>query len=174
VVAGALNAVTEAKIAKCLERPSPAGARSLALAAIRETFEETGLLLGTHEFGPPDGTPAGPWQEFANHGVYPDLEDLHFIGRAITPPRFKKRFDTFFFAAEVSGIAARVEGKVGEACELVEIAWVTFAQARTLGLASITNVLLYELEHRLAGGMSRYLPVPVYRAGRKGWLREEV
>ena len=173
-VAGALDPVTEGKISACLERPSASGARALALAAIRETFEETGLLLGTSDYGAPEAPPPGPWSDFAAQGVYPVLEDLHFIGRAITPPRLKKRFDTFFFAADLAGVAARVEGKVGEASELVELVWVTFGEARKLGLASITKVLLHELEHRLAGGLSRFLPVPVYRTGRKGWLRQEV
>ena len=31
-----------------------------------------------------------------------------------------------------------------------------------------------ELDRRLRAGMSRFLPVPTYRAGRKGWLRLEV
>ncbi len=174
-VAGALDPVTEAKLMACLDPGgSPAGARALALAAIRETFEETGLALGASDYGSPEGAPEGAWSAFAALGVFPMLEDLHFIGRAITPPRMKKRFDTFFFAADASGIAAKVEGVVGEASELVELVWVTFAEAQNLGMPLITNVILKELDKRLARGMSRFLPAPVYRAGTKGWLRLEV
>ena len=172
--AGALDGITEAKLLACLQRPSPATARALALAAIRETFEETGLLLGTSDYGRPEKPPEGGWTEFAAAGVFPVLEDLHFIGRAITPPRHKRRFDTFFFATDASGIAARVDGKVGEDSEFVELRWVTFEEARTLSLPVITDVMLHELQHRLSGGLSRFMPVPVYRAGRKGWLRQEV
>ena len=172
-VAGALDPVTEAKLMTCLDRPTPGGARALALAAIRETFEETGLALGVADYGIPDNPPPGAWTHFAAQGVYPTLEDLHFIGRAITPPRMKKRFDAFFFAADASGIAARREGVVGEASELVELVWVTIPEAQGLGMPLITNVILKELEKRIAGGMSRFLPVPIYRAGRKGWLRLE-
>ena len=172
-VAGALDPVTEAKLMACLDRPTPGGARALALAAIRETFEETGLALGSADYGAPENPPPGGWTDFARLGVYPTLDDLHFIGRAITPPRMKKRFDAFFFAADASGIAAKLEGVVGEASELVELAWVTIKEAQGLGMPLITNVILKELDIRLGKGMSRFLPVPVYRTGRKGWLRLE-
>ena len=172
-VAGALDPVTEAKLMACLDRPSPGGARALALAAIRETFEETGLALGVGDYGAPDNPPPGGWTRFAEMGVYPTLEDLHFIGRAITPPRMAKRFDAFFFAADASGVAATLEGVVGESSELVELVWVTLKEAQGLGMPLITNVILKELEIRLAKGMSRFLPVPTYRAGRTGWLRLE-
>ena len=172
-IAGALDPITEAKLMACLDRPSPGGARALALAAIRETFEETGLALGVGDYGVPENPPAGGWTSFAAQGVYPNLEDLHFIARAITPPRLKKRFDAFFFAADASGVAARLEGVVGEASELVELVWVTIAEAQDLGTPLITNVVLKELATRLEKGMSRFLPVPIYRTGRKGWLRLE-
>ena len=174
-IAGALDPVTEAKLMACLDkRGSPAGARALALAAIRETFEETGMALGASDYGAPEGAPEGAWSAFAALGVFPMLEDLHFIGRAITPPRMKKRFDAFFFAADASAIAARVEGVVGETSELVELVWVTLDEAQNLGMPLITQIILKELDRRLHAGMNRFLPVPTYRAGRKGWLRLEV
>ena len=87
-IAGALDPVTEAKLVACLDKAgSPAGARALALAAIRETFEETGLALGASDYGAPEGAPEGAWSDFAALGVFPMLEDLHFIGRSVTPPR---------------------------------------------------------------------------------------
>ena len=174
-IAGALDPVTETKLVACLDRSgSPAGARALALAAIRETFEETGLALGANDYGAPEGAPEGAWSAFAALGVFPMLEDLHFIGRAITPPRMKKRFDAFFFAADASAIAAKVEGVVGETSELVELVWVTIEEAQGLGMPLITQIILKELDRRLQAGMSRFLPVPTYRVGRKGWIRLEV
>ncbi len=174
-IAGALDPVTEAKLMACLDKGgSPAGARALALAAIRETFEETGLALGASDYGAPEGAPVGPWSDFAALGVFPMLEDLHFIGRAITPPRMKKRFDAFFFAADASAIAAKVEGVVGETSELVELVWATIEEAQNLTMPLITKTILKELDRRIQAGMSRFLPVPTYRVGRKGWLRLEV
>ena len=174
-IAGALDPVTEAKLVACLDKAgSPAGARALALAAIRETFEETGLALGASDYGVPEGAPQGAWSDFAALGVFPMLEDLHFIGRAITPPRMKKRYDAFFFAIDASAIAAKVEGVVGETSELVELVWVTLEEAQSLGMPLITQIILKELDRRLRAGMSRFLPVPTYRVGRNGWLRLEV
>ena len=46
-VAGALHPIVEERLMKQTRSPSPIKARSFALAAIRETFEETGIMLGT-------------------------------------------------------------------------------------------------------------------------------
>ncbi len=173
VVAGALDPVTEAKVMACLDRPSAGTARALALAAIRETFEETGLALGVADYGAPDDPPPGAWSGFAALGLYPNLEDMHFIARAVTPPRMKRRFDTFFFTADASGIAAKIDGIVDGDSELVELVWVTIAEARSLPMPLITTVIFRELEARLEKGMSRFLPIPVYRTGRQGWFRSE-
>lgn len=173
-VAGTLDAVTEQKLMRCLRNPSSAGARAIALAAIRETFEETGILIGETEFGAPADPPPGAWSEFASHNVFPSLEEVHFIGRAITPPRNKLRFDALFLAADASAIAKQIDGVVSADSELVELVWVTIADALEMGLVAITRVMLRELENRVALGMSRYLPVPCYHCGRSGWIRQEV
>ena len=72
--------------------PSEARARALALAAVRETFEEAGLLIGT-----PLGAAAAPkaptWQDFFATGYRPALARLTFFARAITPPGRPRRFD---------------------------------------------------------------------------------
>ena len=59
-VAGALHARAEAALLARDRAPSASRARALALAAIRETFEETGLILGTKEHGSPEGVPPDP------------------------------------------------------------------------------------------------------------------
>jgi 8-oxo-dGTP pyrophosphatase MutT (NUDIX family) len=168
VCAGALHPKTEERLLARVQRPTSQRARALALAAIRETFEETGLLLGSTEFGAPDVALPGPWSDFARLGVYPDLEALHFVARAITPPRRPKRFDTRFFAVDASAIAARVEGVVTPDSELVEICWVELDEAARLDLPTITSVIIDELRVRIAGGMALHLPVPLYveRQGR--------
>jgi 8-oxo-dGTP pyrophosphatase MutT (NUDIX family) len=172
-VAGALHPRAEQALMARVTRPSVQRSRALALAAIRETFEETGLLLGTKDFGRPDSVPADtPWQAFQEHGVFPDLEALHFIGRAITPPKRVKRFDTRFFAADRTAISQEVEGMVGPDSELVELAWVTVAEARKLDLPPITGVLLGELEARIAAGFSPQLPVPFFYQKRGRFVRE--
>lgn len=170
-IAAGLNPVTEHYLIQNMQRPSAARARGLALAAIRETFEETGLLLGARRNDAPPA-PAGPWAEFASAGYYPDLSVLHFIARAITPSRRPRRFDTRFFAVDASTIAHRVENVVHSEAELVEMIWLPIAEARSLDMPTITGVVLQELEARVAAGFGHDLPVPFYRMPRKRFLRE--
>ena len=171
-VAGALHPRAEAALLARVVRPSTGRARALALAAIRETFEETGLMLGTKEYGAPENAPEGPWSAFRQHGVFPDLESLHVVARAITPPRRPKRFDTRFFSVDRGAIAAEVDGVVGPDAELVELAWVTVADAKKLDLPAITLTILEDLEERIALGFAPELPVPFYREERGRFVRE--
>jgi 8-oxo-dGTP pyrophosphatase MutT (NUDIX family) len=145
----------------------------LALAAIRETYEETGLLLGKRVEAVP-AVPEGPWQAFADARVLPDLAELHFIVRAITPPRRPRRFDARFFAVDVSAIAHKVDGKVGPDSELVELVWLPIAEAKKHDLPTITQVALDELEARVAKGFGHDLPSPFYRMLHKRFVRAEL
>lgn len=167
-VAGALSSRAEDALAKRVSRASHSLGRALALAAIRETHEETGLFLGTTEYGPPETVPEGSWQAFKEFGVMPDLEALHLVARAITPPGRPRRFDTRFFTIDRKAVAAEQPGIVTPTSELVELAWVSFAEARELDLPRITRVVLDELELQIAGGFAPYLPIPFFyeRSGR--------
>src|SRR5919112_5940275 len=172
-VAGALHPRAEQALMARVTRPSTQRSRALALAAIRETFEETGLLLGTKDYGGPESAPAGTaWTAFQERGVFPDLETLHFIGRAITPPKRIRRFDTRFFAVDRTAIADEVGGVIGPEAELVELAWVTIDQAKALDLPPITTVILGELEARIAAGFAPQLPVPFFHQQRGKFVRE--
>jgi 8-oxo-dGTP pyrophosphatase MutT (NUDIX family) len=124
----------------------PHRARALIHAALRETQEETGILInpGNPESGA-DET-AGP---------------LSFIARAITPPGRPKRFDTRFFALPASSITERRESVDGEFSDIV---WLSLDEARGADLPLITRVILDELAERLEGGALSDLtrPVPFY------------
>ncbi len=147
--------------------------RALALTAIRETYEETGLLLGRQvENGTEYAGAAPSWRPFFEHGVLPDLEPVAFVGRAITPPRRPKRFDTRFFALDRRAICAEIPGFIGPDKELVELVWVDLAAARELDLPRITAIMLQEVEHRLEAGFRSDLPVPFYREERGRFLRD--
>ena len=169
-VYGTLESETERRLLAGVVRPSTARSRALALAAIRETFEETGLMLGTKEAGAPEGVPAG-WSAFAEVGVFPNLEALTLVARAITPPGRIRRFDTRFFLADLSDVAHRVEGIVGPDSELVELDWLTFAEARKTELPNITRAIVEEVESRLNAGNSVRLPVPFYFMRRGSFQR---
>ncbi len=172
-VTGALHPRAEQALMARVTRPSVQRSRALALAAIRETFEETGLLLGTRDYGSPDRVPDGTtWAAFQEHGIFPDLEALHFIGRAITPPKRVKRFDTRFFAVDRTAIGHEVEGVISPDSELVELTWVTLADARKLDLPIITGVILTELESRIAAGFGHQIPVPFFYQKRGQFMKE--
>lgn len=179
----ALDSRVEARLMQEVRRPSAEKSRSFALAAIREVFEETGLVLGTRMDGPPPAPPPGAavrgaagaardqWAKFARSGVAPDLAAVHFIARAITPPGRPRRFDTRFFAVDADAIAARIDGVVGPDTELVELVWLPIEQSLALDMVGITLAVLEELKIRTAEGFSHDLPVPFYRMRRGKRLR---
>jgi len=172
-----LHAAAEAKLMQRIARPSPAKARALALASIRETYEETGLLLGARTG---DGMTVKrrrpsrqtPWQAFADAGIAPDLSAISFVARAVTPPQRNRRYDTRFFAADASTVAHRIDGMVSESTELVELVWVPIADTQHLDLPGITRRVLGELQTRIAEGFDHDLPVPFFFTRRGKFSRE--
>ena len=169
--AAALHGCHAAKLMQRVKRPSLAKAAAFALAAVRETYEETGLMLGVAAAGAMM-VPPGAWEPFADAGIMPDLSQVHFIARAITPPKRPLRFDSRFFTADVSAIARRDDGFVGPDKELVELVWLPITEARQLDMPGITAVVLEELQDRIAAGMSVDHPVPLYRMLHKRFVRE--
>lgn len=126
-------------------------ARALALAAIRETFEEAGLVIGaTLQSDAPPQQVAG-WAEFFAHGFQPRISPLSLFARAITPPGRTRRYDTRFFCMDAKDIAHRTDTNDGE---LSGLHWLTIGDARDLDLPAITRVILEDLSDRLkAGGL---------------------
>jgi 8-oxo-dGTP pyrophosphatase MutT (NUDIX family) len=174
----AANELTVAAAAKVALRPRDAQvppARAFPLCAIRETFEETGLMLGVKGKSEKPHAPVPPnpdWEAFASAGVLPDLANIHFIARAITPPRRPKRFDTRFFTADAQMVVHKVDGVVGPDSELVELVWIPIKDAKTLDLPTITATILEELEARVKAGMGHDLPVPFYFMDNQQFFRD--
>jgi 8-oxo-dGTP pyrophosphatase MutT (NUDIX family) len=161
----------ESRLLHKISRPSRAKAQAFALAAIRETFEETGLLIGVPcSGGPPP--PPGSWCDFVAHGYRPDLSVLHLVARAITPPRFVLRFDARFFTADASAIAHRLDGVVHGRAELVELKWLPIHEALRLDLPDITVIVLREIETRISAGFEHVFPVPFFRMRYGRFVRE--
>ena len=159
-IAKPLHKDVENRLMREVVRPSAVKARALALAAIRETFEETGLLLGAkHEIA--RAAPEGPWAEFAKAGFYPDLSVLHFVARAITPPGRPRRFDARFFMADASEIAVELD-QSNASGELLKPVWLTLAEARAADVLPITRCVLDEVEGRLNGERDPSGPVPFF------------
>jgi 8-oxo-dGTP pyrophosphatase MutT (NUDIX family) len=122
----------------------PQRARALALTAVRETFEETGLILGRPA---PATSVVGPWREYRQAGALPDLSVLTYVARAITPPGRSRRFDARFFMASVE--ALRDPDNIVGSGELDEIAWLPVEEAIKIDLPSITRFVLGEVCERL-------------------------
>src|SRR6516225_5120471 len=79
-VAQPIPAALEANLLKGRPKITPSRARALAIAAIRETCEETGLCLGRQSSGPAPGL-TGTWKPFADAGLLPDPSGLFLITR---------------------------------------------------------------------------------------------
>lgn len=102
--------------AECVRRTgaSPRLASALAAAALRETREETGLIL-------PD-----------------DHAALALVARAITPTNSPIRFHARFFIAD----ADQAEGDHADSHELTELAFRPLEETRKLALMDVTEAML--------------------------------
>lgn len=123
---------------------SPARARALAMAAVRETWEETGLLLG-EPVDRPLATRSSGWRPLFRQGVVPALHRLDYLARAITPPGQVRRFDARFFLVD----AKHLQGELRSNGELEDLHWVDLRDTRHLPVISITELVLALLRRRL-------------------------
>ena len=119
-------------------------AKALAMASIRETVEETGLILGKKS----KNFTSTNFEDHNNGitimsklGLEPDLTNLFYLGRAITPTFSPIRFHARFFMAD----AKNLTGKIKTTNELVEIEWVSLKKATKLPMADVTEFMINEL-----------------------------
>lgn len=135
----------------CAERLTEASthqtADGLVVAAIRELWEEAGLILGAP--GAWDGPVPQGWQDFAATGHLPSAAGMHFVFRAITPPGRTRRFDARFFLVDASHLAGDADDFSQASDELSHLQWVAIDQARSFNLPFITEVVLAEISAAL-------------------------
>lgn len=120
----AISELQPATRAMLERRATPARARALGIAAARELFEETGLVLG----------------ERRGEAVAADLAALHYVCRAVTPGGRPIRFNARFLAAP----AEAVHGEIAGSGELERLGWFTPEQAHRHRVADITGKVLVE------------------------------
>jgi 8-oxo-dGTP pyrophosphatase MutT (NUDIX family) len=137
-----------------------ARARGLGFAAIRETFEETGILVGARTPSQVR-TRSEAWRRFFAEGVTPRLEALDFVARAITPPGRPRRFDARFFMADADEIVRELDPSLASG-ELLRPVWLTLGEARQADVLPITRCIFDEIEARLAEGTDSTRPVPFF------------
>jgi 8-oxo-dGTP pyrophosphatase MutT (NUDIX family) len=94
----------------------------MAVAAVRETWEETGIPLGVLAAG----------------RLKPDLSGLRYLCRAITPAESPIRFHARFFLRDVTGMPLTLGGSG----ELLDLAFRPLEEALRLPLADITEFVL--------------------------------
>ena len=122
-------------------------APGLFAAAIRELWEETGLVLGTAGQWP--GEPPQDWQGFAERGCIPDASGLRFVFRAITPPKRPRRFDARFFLANATAVTGDIDDFSMASDELSHLQWIALEDVRNFTLPFITEVVLAEVSASL-------------------------
>ncbi len=168
-------------------------------AAIRELFEETGILLARDSTGDwfrSDPTVDGlrkdvdqgalPWSDFLQkQGLHMASDALHYFAHWETPLNLPKRWSTRFFLAELPcGQDATHDGS-----ELTDARWILAAEALQLGreggmklpiptkstLESLSNFdsiaeMLDWAKTRMSQGIERILPDKVLSAGRTKYV----
>ena len=135
-----LPGICTARLALASTNP---GANALAAAAIRELWEEAGLILGVP--GNWDEPVPDNWRDFAATGQVPSAVAMHFVFRAITPPGRTRRFDARFFLVDAQYLAGDPDDFSRASDELSHLQWVALDRARSFDLPFITEVVLAEI-----------------------------
>jgi len=123
-----------------------------ARAAVRETWEEAGVLVGRAAAAPPPAasTAAPIEQAYRERGLVAAMDLLTYVGRAITPSHSSRRFNTRFFLGE----GGNVFGEPAESEELEDVGWHPIGREP---LASFRDVTRFMLARAIAlrGGTAR-------------------
>ena len=136
---------------------------ALGVAAVRETFEETGIMVA--DAGDVGNAPGGTFDEMRRRGVAPALGRLVYLGRAITPTDSPIRFHARFFLARLGPGPAELGGDD----ELHDLSWVPLGDVASLPTIGITRFMA-----RFAGDILERVPAlpagrPVFSS--RGWRR---
>jgi 8-oxo-dGTP pyrophosphatase MutT (NUDIX family) len=137
--------------------------RALGVAALRELYEEAGIPVGKPAAEPAQG--ALPFR--------PDLSNLRYLARAITPAGMVRRFDTRFFALFTDEAGIDPSGATASH-ELEDLRWVDIFAPRDIEMPDITVLILEELQKSIQEDKS--LPfgraVPLYYTERGRFRRD--
>lgn len=114
-----------------------------ARAALRETWEEAGVLVGRRD---PTGTAPGAAAHgrtpieaaYAERGITAAIDILTYIGRAITPTPVFRRFNTRFFLADGSAVS----GDPVSTDELEDVGWHPVARQPLSPFRDVTQFML--------------------------------
>ena len=137
--------------------------RALGVAALRELYEEAGIPVGR-----PHAAPVERALPFL-----PDLSNLRFLARAITPAGMVRRFDTRFFTLFTDEAGIDPAGATASH-ELEDLRWVDIFDHKGIEMPDITVLILEELQKSIQE--DKTLPfgraVPLYYKQRGRFLRD--
>lgn len=137
--------------------------RALGVAGLRELYEEAGIAVGK-----PLSAPAEDALPFR-----PDLSNLRFLARAITPAGMVRRFDTRFFTLFTDEAGIDPAGATASH-ELEDLRWIDIFDHQGIEMPDITVLILEELQKSIQEDNS--LPfgrtVPLYYTQRGRFLRD--
>jgi len=135
------RALLKADTASHLSTPGDM-AHALATAAVRETYEETGLVIG----------------DLDGETLLPDLSNLSYIARAITPAGNPIRFNTRFLMID----AKHASGTLAGSGELINLQWFSIEDALQMPLVDVTEFVVREVENRLSNEGNRPNVIPIF------------
>lgn len=120
---------------------NPRRARAIALSCIRETYEETGFMLGNapQREGRQRNVNHPTYDAFREAGLLPDISNVEVFGRAITPPHRHKRFDAWFFHRHLGDVPPP---EVNDSHELLNVGWFDFDEIEDLELQRATVMMM--------------------------------
>jgi 8-oxo-dGTP pyrophosphatase MutT (NUDIX family) len=138
-------------------------ARGLAMAAVRETFEETGLLLAAP--GDVGAARSASWTAIGANGLAPALHRLAYVGRAITPVEHPIRFHARFFVAD----AQYTTGALGGDSELEDLHWCPVSELARLPTMDVQAFMLTHAIATLTSNNAQTKGKPLFtrRAGKR-------
>ncbi len=126
-----------------LKARSSSHTKALVMASIRETAEETGLMLaskGKIKIKKEKILNNG-WLNFYKNNYEPAIDKILYLGRAITPSTLKIRFHARFFLSEEKYF----KGSLTSTSELEELSWVPLEDTKKLQCADVTEFMISEL-----------------------------
>lgn len=110
-----------------------------ARAALRETWEEAGVLIGRPAGSPPTASARAPIEQaYRERGLSAAIDLLTYVGRAITPSHSSRRFNTRFFV----GDGGDVFGEPAASEELEDVRWHPIGREPLESFRDVTRFML--------------------------------
>jgi len=110
-----------------------------ARAALRETWEEAGILVGRAGGAPPHEPAVRPIEQaYLGRGLVAAMDVLTYVGRAITPSHSFRRFNTRFFLCD----GTNVFGEPAASDELEDVGWHPIGGEALASFRDVTRFML--------------------------------